>query len=58
MFAGNKHFSLLQTFVNYDRNKFYNIGPSWGINKDPTLWVDGARLSPKYVFKNNKILMN
>jgi hypothetical protein len=23
----NKHSSLQQTFVNYDRKKFYNIGP-------------------------------
>ncbi len=23
----DKHFSLLQKFINYDRQKFYNIGP-------------------------------
>jgi hypothetical protein len=27
MFARNIHSSLLQTFVNYDSKKFYNIGP-------------------------------
>jgi hypothetical protein len=37
--------------------------PSWlhqpeGINKDPTVWLDGARPPPKYVFKNNVILAN
>jgi len=26
-FATEKHCSLLQTFVKYDRKKFYNIGP-------------------------------
>ncbi len=25
--AKDKHSSLLQAFVNYDRKKFYNIGP-------------------------------
>ncbi len=25
----------------------------WGINEDPTVWLDGARSRPKYVFKNN-----
>ena len=25
-----------------------------GSNKDPTVWLDGARPHPKYVFKNNE----
>jgi hypothetical protein len=29
-----------------------------GINMDPTLWLNGARPSPKYVFKNNMSLSN
>ncbi len=37
--------------------------PGWlrwpgGINKDPTVWVDGARPPNKYVFKNNISLTN
>jgi hypothetical protein len=28
-----------------------------GINKDPTVWPDGARPPPKNVFKNNMSLM-
>ncbi len=27
-----------------------------GINKDPTVWVDGARPHPDYIFKNNIIV--
>jgi hypothetical protein len=27
MLARDKHSSLLQTFINYRRTKFYNIGP-------------------------------
>ncbi len=30
----------------------------WGINKDATIWLDGARPPPKYVFKNNMSLTN
>ncbi len=37
-----------------------NHFPSWpeGINKDPTVWPDGARLPPKYIFKNNMSMTN
>jgi hypothetical protein len=31
--ARDKHNSLLQTFVNYSRKKFYNIGPRFHIVK-------------------------
>ncbi len=31
---------------------------SWGIKKDPTIWLDGARPPPKYVFKNFMCLAN
>jgi hypothetical protein len=33
---------------------------SWpgGINKYSTVWLDGARPPPKYIFKNNMSLMN
>ncbi len=26
--------------------------PAWGINKDLTVWLDGARPPPEYAFKN------
>ncbi len=29
-----------------------------GINEDPTIWLDGTRPSPKYIFKNNMSLTN
>jgi hypothetical protein len=29
--AMDKHSSLLRTFVNYGRKKFYNIGPSFSV---------------------------
>jgi hypothetical protein len=32
--------------------------PARGINKDPPVWLDGARPPPKYVFKNNMSWMN
>jgi hypothetical protein len=32
--------------------------PARGINKDPTLLLNGARPTPKYVFKNNMSLAN
>ncbi len=37
--------------------------PSWlcklrGVNKDPTVWLDGARPPPMYNFKNNMSLTN
>ncbi len=30
----------------------------WGNNKDPTVWLDGARPPPRYVFRNDMILRN
>jgi hypothetical protein len=30
----------------------------WGINKDPTVWLDGTEPPPKYVFKNDISLTN
>jgi hypothetical protein len=35
MLARDKHSSLLQTFVNYDRKKYYNIGPRSHVTLDP-----------------------
>jgi len=29
-----------------------------GVNKDSTVWLDGARPPPKYAFKNNMSLTN
>ncbi len=29
-----------------------------GFDKDPTIWLDGAGPTPKYVFKNNMSLTN
>jgi hypothetical protein len=29
-----------------------------GINKDPSIWLDVARQTPRYNFKNNKSLTN
>jgi hypothetical protein len=31
----------------------YHFASQGGINKDPTVWLDGARPPPKYIFKNN-----
>jgi hypothetical protein len=43
-----------KTFTVQARDHF----PGWfywagDINKDPTVWLDGARPPPKYVFQNN-----
>ncbi len=37
--------------------------PGWickpgGINEDPTVWINGVRPPPKYVFKNNASSIN
>ncbi len=45
-----------------DVKKFYSTGPwlcqSGGINKDTTVWLDGARPPPTYIFKNTLSLTN
>ncbi len=65
IFVSNSHNNELVKFSGWSNPLDWcsDHFPCWlhwpgDINKDLTVWLDGARLPPKYVFKNAKSLMN
>ncbi len=61
-YLGNVQIGQIFEFVESiaAKHRPFSIGLrlAWGITKDPTVWLDGARSPPKYVFKNNMSLEN